>query len=737
MKKIKKTAAAFLACALMFTGCSKNVQNKNSDSISGTDASNAPGKTNASETNADKTASDAPEAMLLEHDIPLPDAVGKKETVISIVLNGKQGVELFSHDKKNDVFQYVLQNDKWEKQKLSFPEQIRESAGLDRLEILRGEDGKYYAFYSLADETYHLQAASDLKNFEELSPPQWQEAPDSKGYVIPAKVRISENGILCAVLKYEDVCRMYDLKNNGKILDEFGISSYKSLEIHGNQLLSETLDGRGNFIYDLEQLKKTFELDDALTGEASYELVSQDEMYACSSNGIYGISSGKWQLLVDSSLNSLSDPSFVWQEMRHDGARIYITFLPAQSLADGKNKEGFVLRYYEYSTDIPQMDTTLTIWGLEENASIKSTLAEFRKEHPTVQVVYEIASDTSGVMTTDDIIRQFNADLFAGNGPDLILLDGLHAQTYIQRDLLYDMGAELSDIKPQLLPGIQTLITEEPYAVPLRIMLPVVVGPQDVLSDSLADFLQKSSSLQTSEMTVENMIDICCHFFSEGLALNQPEITQDSLTEFLELCRQASDKWPLKDTPKSLFSNDNVWMQLGMNELDFTFSYAYGLNQFCDMLDTIDQLALEGIDYHLPADSFIPQGMLAVSRQSENIELAVEFVKKALSASQQEFDFSDGFPVSLQALDSWADRNSELMTAVGNAEGDKWNTQWPSAEIVKRFLQSIKDADQAVFIERYTEELVKDEAVSVISGDTSAKDAAGRIWNQLELYYED
>ena len=77
-----------------------------------------------------------------------------------------------------------------------------------------------------------------------------------------------------------------------------------------------------------------------------------------------------------------------------------------------------------------------------------------------------------------------------------------------------------------------------------------------------------------------------------------------------------------------------------------------------------------------------------------------------------------------------------MMTAVGDQNGNEWDTQWPSDEMLKRFLQSVKEAGNAVFIERYTQELVKSEAVKVISGDTSAEDAAARIQNQLELFYE-
>lgn len=356
---------------------------------------------------------------------------------------------------------------------------------------------------------------------------------------------------------------------------------------------------------------------------------------------------------IHSCLNTLADPNCLWQDIRHIVEQISIVYIPKQSYEDGKYKECIIIKRYEYSTDIPKADTTLTIWGLQENAALKSILAEFRKEHPNVQTVYEIASDTSGVMTTDDVIRQFNARMFAGNGPDLILLDGLHMDTYTERGLLYDMSSELSETKKDLLPGIQKLMENNPYAVPLRITLPLVISPKDTLTDSLKSFLQQSKGMTFSTMTAEDIFDICCNFFKEGLDLNRPELTSEEITEFLQLCKTAAEDWPADDSRKQDpgLKNGTDWADLLMGKTDIAFSYANGLNQFCDFLDTIDQLSEKNISYHSAADCFFPQGMPAVNQDSPNKELAMEFVQKSLDARLQKSDLRDGFPVNVQALD--------------------------------------------------------------------------------------
>lgn len=129
--------------------------------------------------------------------------------------------------------------------------------------------------------------------------------------------------------------------------------------------------------------------------------------------------------------------------------------------------------------------------------------------------------------------------------------------------------------------------------------------------------------------------------------------------------------------------------------------------------------------------------MLAINAQSQNKELAVKFIRKALSQKQQEADLSNGFPVHTKALDTWNSRHSQVMIGAGSWDGKSWNTQWPSETAIQKFLQHVKDADTPVFIDRYTQDLLKTEAVRVILGETSAQDAAEQIINQLELYYEE
>ena len=87
------------------------------------------------------------------------------------------------------------------------------------------------------------------------------------------------------------------------------------------------------------------------------------------------------------------------------------------------------------------MKNTLTIFSLEESALIRQTIAAWNTLHPEVRVEYTVGlTSTEGTAATrEDVVRQLNTRLLAGDGPDLLILDGLSADFMIRQGLLTDL----------------------------------------------------------------------------------------------------------------------------------------------------------------------------------------------------------------------------------------------------------------------------------------------------------
>ena len=440
-----------------------------------------------------------------------------------------------------------------------------------------------------------------------------------------------------------------------------------------------------------------------------------------------------WQLIGDSSLNNLSNPEFIPLEAKHIENRIYVLYISQQSLQEGKFKEDLILKTYEYSKKIPNTKHTLKIWSLEENETIKAVLNSFRRENPDWQIIYEIATDVNGTKTKSDIIRQFNSEVYAGNGPDIIILDGLPIQTYVEKNILHDFSSEIIDQKSELLPAIQkNYLSKSCYALPSKIIIPLLVGEPTVLIENLDNFLEQS--IKMPEMSAENIFDICFRFFSEGLELNKSKLKSKDVKEFLELCKKASKKWNYIKNPKIPYDYNGSWYELLTGETDIEFSYAYGLNQISNTLDAIEQT---NSSYQIVENRFIPKGILGINNSSKNKEKAFEFIKKAIGQESQKNDLDDGFPVNVAALDSWKGRENNMMIGMGDSEETMQSVGQPSQNMLERFVEDIKKVEVPIVFDEVISEMLREETMKVIQDETTIEESVKRIMNRLELYYEE
>ena len=63
-------------------------------------------------------------------------------------------------------------------------------------------------------------------------------------------------------------------------------------------------------------------------------------------------------------------------------------------------------------------------------------------------------------VTVADRIRALNARILAGDGPDILVLDGLPTESYIEKGILADLNPLLGDLKEELLPSVLSAYTE-------------------------------------------------------------------------------------------------------------------------------------------------------------------------------------------------------------------------------------------------------------------------------------
>ena len=71
---------------------------------------------------------------------------------------------------------------------------------------------------------------------------------------------------------------------------------------------------------------------------------------------------------------------------------------------------------------------------------MKQAASLFQMEHPDVRVELIDGAGESGSTLKSDTIRSLNAELLNGNGADVLVLDGLPIESYIEKGVLEDLS---------------------------------------------------------------------------------------------------------------------------------------------------------------------------------------------------------------------------------------------------------------------------------------------------------
>ena len=97
------------------------------------------------------------------------------------------------------------------------------------------------------------------------------------------------------------------------------------------------------------------------------------------------------------------------------------------------DKGGLFMARYTYKKDMPvSADDTLTVYGLKENKTVQQAISLFQTQNPDVKVDYSYAVGEHEKPTSDDI-RNLNTELLGGNGADVLILDRLPVDSYIEK----------------------------------------------------------------------------------------------------------------------------------------------------------------------------------------------------------------------------------------------------------------------------------------------------------------
>ena len=686
-----------------------------------------------------------------EKNIPSVYGQGEeKEHYCNVLLNSENQIEYYTYSKDKDgrhFYKYTLieeaggdgdflESPYWEREELfwceGFGKEIGE--GGDWVKILTGEDGNDYAWYLGTDNNAHLvkrveglsgEAGTDTGNgekdhYKEIAGLDWTYT----NFIEPG---VLENGnIICADLGRQ--CSIYN-PEDGSLIKRFQCGFYQSICIEGDQVYIGDLTGSSVQHYDAG--KQEF----AATLEAGFDTtirtaVSGDDVYVCNKNGIYRArkDGGSFTKVLEAGTYHFANDSAVLLKFFVMGDAFYVVY----------GEDGASIKKYYPAGEDEAADKTINIYSLKTNEVILDMISEFQNMYPDTEIVYETGEGAEGSITTADRIRALNARLLSGDGPDILLMDGLSSDSYISKGILADLSPMLGELKEKLTTNILSNYIEDGqiYMLPARFTVPMILTvEQDKEKYStlkaLVEYSEAEGGVMIPSYLYSNVFEMLFYNYPPELILEDNTVNREGILEFLEqlkrLCKSEeaveSGKWPA-----TYLGGLNPSMYFAMEINNFAFvnlTSQYALGTYPSAIE------MRGGQLLPCGGRFFPNTLIAVNALSGKTGLAKKFVQFVFSYEIQKRSVGlTGYPLHSDVLDECAKLDmSDFCLASGDIV-----LQDAGAEENGKMIEYVRKVDTPFMVDANIYDIMLGEAMGYLTDKYSLSESVDAAASKIQLY---
>lgn len=491
-----------------------------------------------------------------------------------------------------------------------------------------------------------------------------------------------------------------------------------------------------------------------------------ESVYYCNSNGFYShtIGGSIAEQIINGELNSLGSPSTGLVSM---AAMDDDSFLVA--CMDGSD---YKLLRYVYSKDTPAVPSNeIKAYTLRDNPEIRQAIALFQKKYPDTCVTLEVGLTGNDAVNTSDALRTLNTNILAGNGPDLLLLDGMPIQSYIEKGILADLGNVLDPLSAEegFIENIKNTYENDGkiYAVPTRFQIPAIQSGKETVDaakdlKSLVDQAEKIKGensyirVLTQMSTVDLALEPLYNVSSPAWVKEDGTLDKDSLTEFVtqfkrlydleDHSQDQDDSYVLEDiknsTASTLFSISIGSMSRMDNSMGMTIGNIMSMMDLSRMVSAIKQT--EGETYGLlngqAKNVYVPGSIIGISSKSAVPEQAEKFASFLLSKEAQVVNQGSGFPINKAAFDTMInDKPAKGLgsESVGNNQTGSMvslDIEWPTDEEINTFKSFVETLDKGPLSDNVIKETVFEQVKRCVKDGVSVEDAVNTILQKVNLY---
>lgn len=493
-----------------------------------------------------------------------------------------------------------------------------------------------------------------------------------------------------------------------------------------------------------------------------------NEIYFCNKKGVYHYIFGGniVEQLVDGSLNNLSATNVFYLSLlqKKDG-----NFL---ILYNDTMNQKYALMNYAYDAKLPSVPSDeLCIYSLSKSDTIQSMITAFQKANQDIHIIYETGITGNEAVSETDAIKTLNTEMMAGNGPDILALDRMPVDSYMEKGMLYNMSELLYDVEKNNDLFINIVNGYEQngkiYAAPIRFKIPVISGNDELVS-KVTDMESLAQTAQT--YYAENPKGLYLNYsFADGLfqrlfsvyyqdCFNEDgSIKEDNLKQFLINFKDINDA-ALKNIPQTqrdqykekrefweksdqyvdyvtidedIYFNNSEFTE-GDTALNMGFlAYDSSFSDYSMMKDKYPGYTMQLANN--TSNFFKPESIVGINSKSKNTENAKKFIEFLYQDTTQEINNYGGYPVNKTAFLKAQETPSDSRMSGLNL-GRTTPYRWPSKDEFKTFNQLVESLNTPTFTNRIVVDMIYKNAEKYINGSGTIDEAMEQIMQKLNLY---
>lgn len=699
----------------------------------------------------------------IEKEVTLPK-FGDDEKLLQIARSDEGNLRIYSivykdNHKKADIYQYDMTEDQTFKKNKTEWLQNLDIEDIDQEQVIQyifdSGNTKYAYFSVITDGIYNnrIYKTTDGKNGEILPVKEWEKSKDKDQDCVTIGVTYSGN---LYMQDTDDLCR-YDEDSNS-FISVLDTQQYEknSLIVGGDKIvLLNTGDKETDTTqYSVWNEDKLEEKPQTFTLEPTYDVYGfvneNNDIMTVDHTGINQLIDGTSavQLVVDGSMNMMNAiSSFPKQIIQDKEEKYYVLYY----LID---KDDYSIMEYVYDPEVSAVpETTLTVYSLTYDLWTREAATVFQREHPNVKVELRVAMDENSTATSEDYIRQLNTELLNGEGPDVLVMDGLPKDSYISKGALLDIRDIIQPLVDQgeLFENIVSAYKQEDgsyYTFPVNISIPLILSHKEATNyatslEGIVEYVKKyNDPMGFGSQSWETLMQ---HFLPVYLnqMISHKEADEDKIEEFLtnlnviyQLGEYDRSKEESVDDYKNYLFICQVTEGLQMAYKDgagfYDIDLPFGLVKYI------------GGDISVLNQTFYPASSLSINKNSKNIDVAKEFITCLLSEKMQENEMQTGFPVNKKAFENRKNNkeNQQELQWEWNAVDENGKTVrvpygWPDDQTI----DSLESMCENVYNEGNQNQYILDVFITnsqdYADGKIDVHKAAQTIVEKLQMYLKE